>query len=125
MEEVYKETFCFTVDKYLLSKIKDNEEYKEFIIKELSNNLADYLVDILSSEGEILVSMSDVRCQDNNDFATVDYRQYLKWSHLVRCKDCKYRDKYDCNNLTFGDIKFGVPDDWFCADGKRKEGGAE
>lgn len=46
---------------------------------------------------------------------------YINHGELVRCKDCKHRDKYDCNKLTFGDIKCGVPDDWFCADGERKE----
>ena len=49
------------------------------------------------------------------------YAQTIDAVEVVRCKDCKHRDKYDCNKLTFGDIKCCVPDDWFCADGERRE----
>ena len=44
-------------------------------------------------------------------------------SQIVRCKDCKHRDpedkKCDCGH----GIRWQLPreDDWFCADGKRKE----
>lgn len=49
---------------------------------------------------------------------------------LVRCKDCKHRTRRVCNNLEFWECnhlryeiaKCGVTDDWFCADGERKEG---
>ena len=39
---------------------------------------------------------------------------------LVRCKECKWRDKRICYNKTtlFGSY---VNDDWFCADGRRRE----
>lgn len=40
---------------------------------------------------------------------------------LTRCKDCKHRQQYDCNNITLGGTKCGVTDDWYCADGERKE----
>lgn len=46
-----------------------------------------------------------------------------RWKELVRCKDCKHRDpedkKCDCGH----DINWQLPrqDDWFCADGKKKE----
>lgn len=120
MEKTYNATSCFTVDKYLLSKIKDDEAYKEYIIKELSNNLAHHLVDILSSEGEVLVSMSDVRCHDNNDFATVDYRRYLKWSHLVRCKDCKWWNDMGCAIRIVDDSDKPEAGD-YCSFGERRE----
>ena len=51
-----------------------------------------------------------------------DERCLLK--EVVRCKDCKHRDpedhKCDCGH----DIQWQLPrqDDWFCADGERKEG---
>lgn len=38
---------------------------------------------------------------------------------VVRCKDCKHRDKYECNHIMLGGTKCGVTDDWFCADGER------
>lgn len=42
---------------------------------------------------------------------------------VVRCKDCKHRDKYECNYISLGDTKCGVTDDWFCADGERRDDG--
>ena len=38
---------------------------------------------------------------------------------VVRCKDCKKRDSWECWQYFLGRIK--IPDDWFCADGERKE----
>ena len=48
---------------------------------------------------------------------------------IVRCKECKHREKYSCNEITFYECshlrlygtKVGVEDDWFCADGERSE----
>lgn len=40
---------------------------------------------------------------------------------VVRCKDCKHRDRYECNHIRLGETKCGVTDDWYCADGERKE----
>ena len=42
---------------------------------------------------------------------------------VVRCKDCKHRDKYECNYISLGGTKCGVTDDWFCADGERRGDG--
>ncbi len=119
MEKVNRVVSCFTVDKYHLSKIKDDEAYKEFIIKDLTNKLADHLVDVLSSEGEIIVKMSDVSCYDDDDF-TVDYRRYLKWSHLVRCKNCKWFNDFGCA-IQIADDSDKPKDNDFCSFGERKE----
>lgn len=43
----------------------------------------------------------------------------LEMKPLVLCKDCKYHDEKDGQN--FCDCG-NRPDDWFCADGERKEG---
>ena len=48
----------------------------------------------------------------------------LGYVQVVRCKDCIYCDKRDCEN-GFGwcvrnGTGHGTTDDWFCADGKRK-----
>ena len=39
----------------------------------------------------------------------------------VRCKDCKHREKNECNNIVLGSTKCGVYDEWFCADGERRK----
>lgn len=47
--------------------------------------------------------------------------RWARDSEIVRCKDCIHRDKYECNNITLGGTKCGVTDDWYCADGERRE----
>lgn len=48
---------------------------------------------------------------------------YIKTGQIVRCKDCKHRDPEDkmCDCGHF--IRWQLPrqDDWFCADGERRE----
>ena len=51
----------------------------------------------------------------------------LGYVQVVRCKDCKHYDKDpyckgfgDCTGACDNLVK--VHDDWFCADGERKEG---
>lgn len=48
---------------------------------------------------------------------------------VVRCKECKNREKYPCDEIEFYECshlrlygtKCGVTDDWFCADGERRD----
>ena len=46
-------------------------------------------------------------------------------SELVRCKDCKFHEYYEgyhtCEWHGFANVK----PDWYCADGERKDDGAE
>lgn len=50
---------------------------------------------------------------------------HYKWNdnhgELIRCNDCKWRGTYQCPIYIGGDGMRGRPDDWFCADGKRKK----
>ena len=41
---------------------------------------------------------------------------------IVRCKDCKKRNSWECWQYFFG--RFNIPDEWFCADGE-KDGDGE
>lgn len=41
---------------------------------------------------------------------------------LIRCRDCIRRGTYDCPvHVGCGVDGYDEPDDWFCADGERKE----
>ena len=66
---------------------------------------------------EYIIELSD----NENAFAILVKAYNLH--ELVRCKDCKHRDpedfKCDCGH----DIHWELPrpDDWFCADGERKD----
>ena len=46
---------------------------------------------------------------------------------LIRCKDCEYKEKDGISEgFHYCDVNgLQVTDDWFCADGKLKEGEAE
>ena len=53
-----------------------------------------------------------------------EYLQLLpnKMQELVRCKDCKRRETYDCPvHIGCSVDGYDEPDDWFCAEGERKE----
>ena len=50
-----------------------------------------------------------------------DYQWNDNHGELVRCRECIRRGTYDCPIYNGGDGDKGSPDDWFCADGKRKE----
>lgn len=41
-------------------------------------------------------------------------------TEIVRCNDCKKHDTYDCT-ITYLTMQ-KTPNDWYCADGERKEG---
>ena len=52
-----------------------------------------------------------------------EYGSDYKWNdnhgELVRCKDCKKQWSYDCHITSLTGQTSS--DDWFCADGERKE----
>ena len=49
------------------------------------------------------------------------YNKLAEWSegHIVFCKDCKHYRKGTCS--AGAGMAFPPPDDWFCADGERKD----
>ena len=64
-------------------------------------------------------------CPEKADHIANDVRS------VVYCKDCKWLDRWnecDCHNPRFGDGYANYPppmvrDDFFCADGERRDGG--
>lgn len=68
----------------------------------------------------------------NNSTVGIDANDIARFPRVdavpvVRCRECKHRDpedhKCDCGHA----ILWQLPreDDWFCADGERKDGGAD
>ena len=45
------------------------------------------------------------------------------YKELIRCKDCKKRNTWECWQYFFG--RMNLPDDYYCADGKPKDGEQE
>ena len=49
------------------------------------------------------------------------YNALTEQPDIVRCKDCKYYNGFNCENMKNERlIEMIVADDWFCADGERK-----
>lgn len=57
-----------------------------------------------------------VECSDSMRGTTNVYG--IPIEELVRCKDCKWHEKNGCEYLNLWMMHM---DDWFCADGERKE----
>lgn len=64
-----------------------------------------------------------------NSLVILDALRMAKTIDIVRCKECKHREKYPCDEIEFYECghlrlhgtKVGVKDDFFCADGERRE----
>ena len=73
-------------------------------------------------EGKIAESLAHFSSRGSKVSIKID-GEMQEIATIVRCKDCKHRDpedkKCDCGH----DIRWQLPrkDDWFCADGERKE----
>ena len=55
---------------------------------------------------------------DHNGFEQFE-NDYSPVQELVRCRDCKHRGTGDCSSLNA--VNLDKYDDWFCADGERRD----
>lgn len=112
----YKETAVRNIPKDELACLSgDSLWYADFIIKQLSSQLAERIMTVLSHEGEIVARLSDLRVEEYMPTNSVEYRRQINWSPLVRCKDCKWRDESTC--IVHGAI---WKDNDFCSRGERR-----
>lgn len=125
MQKPYKETAVANIPKAELAYFNgDGLGYTDFIIKQLSAQLAERIMTVLLHEGEIVASLSDLRVEEYRPTNSVEYRRQINWSPLVRCKDCKYynRQHHYCEGI--GNW-FGYEGEWsdngFCYKGERRE----
>lgn len=120
-----KESTAMAVSKDMLEYMKDDKGFADHIVSMLSRELADRLIQILDSEGEVIVKQSDMRVSEVLELNQVEYRRFLNWEHLVRCKDCVHRDGEDgqCPLQSTGDpyLDEYPQNDFFCAYGERRE----
>jgi len=97
-------------------------------------NLIDYnkAVEALEKERQLLLNREQYGAEDvlvHHALNVIAELPIIRQPEIVRCKDCKHRTSWVCNNLEFWEcehlryelVKWGVTDDWFCADGKRKD----
>ena len=125
MQKPYKETAVENIPKENLAYFNgDGSGYTDFLIKQLSAQLAERIMTVLSHEGEIVASLSDLRVEEYMPTNSIEYRRQINWSPLVRCKDCKHRDpedhKCDSGEMERAGCIFKVGDEYFCAYGERR-----
>lgn len=91
------------------------------VIQRLSADLMKSVSVAACFDGENIVSMGPLKEIQINDLCAVRFERSLSLTPLVRCRDCKhYNAGLECLIEGYGIER---PADYFCADGKRKNGG--
>ena len=86
----FTENASLMVDRCVIEKAKNDDGFKNCIANRLSQEIADRLMGVLNSEGEIIVEQSDLRIEDYPPTNSVEYKRQIRWSHIVRCEKCKH-----------------------------------
>lgn len=120
--EENKETASRNFSKDCIANLRDDAEFKEYIVKYLSSELADRIMDILDREEEIIVIQSDLRVSEFMPTNSVEYRRQINWSSLVRCKDCKHNSLNRISSNVYCDLGIGLSQLYdYCSHGERRE----
>lgn len=97
-----------------------SEEIGRKIVDEQNNYIVESCIKmgVNVDKDELLKALNYDRDQYEKGYAD---GRWARDSEIVRCKDCKHRQQYECDNIMLGGTKCGVTDNWYCADGERKE----
>ena len=90
MGETYKESICRAFPKEAVASKADSDLFLMAIQNHFCRELSDRLMEILKSNGEVAVKLSDIRAFDEHYLNEIHYVQQFKWTPLIRCKDCKH-----------------------------------
>lgn len=113
-------TIARTITKEDLALMKDVKGFYDDIIKNITRRLCDEMMGELE-KGEKIVELSDFRVSEMLTMNMVDCRKYIRFTELIRCKDCKHRNAEDGFCEGRGWPMQLVPDDGFCDKGERSE----
>ena len=71
----------------------------------------------------VAFELGELPCVSDEAYDALDYIENNAENivEVVRCKDCIHREKYECDHIKLADTCLGVWDDFFCADGERKD----
>lgn len=86
-----KEDATMMVSKEFLASIDLATDYIKFLSKEMSRALAEKLRAILENNGEVIVKMTDLGSFNVPETNSIQYKKRIKWSKLVRCRDCRHQ----------------------------------
>lgn len=106
------------LDREMLEYDKDGH-LADYVLKQMQNEIANYVMNELSSRGECIFKLCPPKTHDFAD-STHQYKieQRISCINLVRCGSCRYRDIGGyCNELNC----FVPSCDFFCKNGKEKD----
>lgn len=124
----YTETAVANVPKAYVDNQKEDSGFVEFIVKQLSSELAERIMGILEREEEIIVGQTNLRVSEFTPTYSVEYRRQINWSPLVRCKDCKHysEDGWGFGNCYRPNVYYQrMSENDFCSYGEREEDGTD
>lgn len=110
-------TITRLLDKEILECDKDGH-LVDYVVKQMQNEIANYVMNELSSRGECIFKLypSEV-CDFADSTHQYEIRQRIACIKLIRCEKCEYRDEDGyCKKIE----KF-VPCDFFCQMGREKD----
>lgn len=116
-----KESAVSLIPKEKLDYFKDDEEFTEFVINELTKQISERLIKVLEANDDIVIKKPVLKVSDfqpANNY--VEYRKSVEWEPLVRCKDCKWFNDFGCA-IRIVDESDKPRDDDFCSFGERRE----
>lgn len=117
-----RETTVSLISKEEIDYLKEDEKFIEFITNELTRSLSERVMQVLETNDDIIIKKPVLRVSDYPPTYSVEYRKTLDWEPLVRCKECWKRGDEDyCPLVHDKCYPPTLPDDWFCADGERRE----
>lgn len=101
----------------------ERDGFLSYAEKHLTEKIAKRLLDALSGGKEYAVKMMSVQEIDHVESGTAEIRRAMSMREIVRCKDCVNAQHREIG-MVYCPLMVGswVADDWFCADGKRREG---
>lgn len=117
----------FHVANMVPNEALDCKGYMGFLVHHMKEQIANGILDLVSDGKEYAISMlPEIRIEQPKIYST-EVRYEISVQELVRCKYCVHRDpeskKCDCggHEMVRG-VFLPMPDDYFCADGERKDG---
>lgn len=100
----------------------ENPKIKEIVSKKLLDQLMN-AVKIEAVMGETIVSMGPIKESPCPELYAVSFERSVRLTPLIRCRECEhYNAGFECLIEGYGIER---PADYFCADGKRKNGGQD
>lgn len=114
-----RETTVSLFSKEEMDYIENDKKFVDFIANELTRSISDRLIQVLETNGDIVIKKPVLRVSEYPPTHSIEYRKTVDWEPLIRCKDCIHNEGSDnepwCNIYECIKSKDG-----FCDEGEMK-----